>query len=245
MAALRVGPGTSPDTQLGPMITERAVDGIAEKVDESVAAGAVAAIGGSRLDRPGFYYPATVLTDVPRESPVATEEIFGPVVLVARFHGEDEAVAVANDTPFGLSGSIWTRDIGRALRVARAVRSGALSVNSNSSVRYSTPFGGFKQSGIGRELGPDAMLGFSEEKNASAGYFPVSKPGVVQHDSIEPLEIASKHSSGGMSAPGSKNLISNLPPDMRSMSFEKRRPDGPRCGSWLPNALGIFHLTRS
>jgi acyl-CoA reductase-like NAD-dependent aldehyde dehydrogenase len=93
------------------------------------------------------------------------EEIFGPVVSVVRFTGEAEAVEIANESPYGLSGSIWTRDLGRAIRVARAVDSGALSVNSNSSVRYNTPFGGFKQSGLGRELGPDALLAFSEEKN--------------------------------------------------------------------------------
>ena len=93
------------------------------------------------------------------------EEVFGPVVAVLPFDDEAEAVALANDTAYGLSGSIWTRDVGRAIRVARGVESGNLSVNSHSSVRYSTPFGGFKQSGLGRELGPDALDSFTEVKN--------------------------------------------------------------------------------
>jgi acyl-CoA reductase-like NAD-dependent aldehyde dehydrogenase len=107
----------------------------------------------------------TVLETRDTSSRSFQEEIFGPVVSVVRFKDEAEAIAIANESLYGLSGSIWSRDIGRALRVARGVETGALSVNSNSSVRYSTPFGGFKHSGLGRELGPDALLGFSEEKN--------------------------------------------------------------------------------
>jgi acyl-CoA reductase-like NAD-dependent aldehyde dehydrogenase len=106
-----------------------------------------------------------VLAPVGHDSPAFTEEIFGPVLTVVPFRDEADALRIANATEYGLSGSIWTRDIGRALRVARGVEAGNLSVNSHSSVRYSTPFGGFKQSGLGRELGPDALDAFTETKN--------------------------------------------------------------------------------
>ena len=118
----------------------------------------------TRRRGPGYWFPPTVLTPQ-RTDRTVTEEIFGPVVTVLPFDDEADAIALANDTPYGLSGSIWTDNLSRALRVSRAVESGNLSVNSHSSVRYNTPFGGFKQSGLGRELGPDAPLSFTETKN--------------------------------------------------------------------------------
>ena len=147
-------------SEMGPLITAAQRESVRSYVDESEVA-----FRGSAPDGPGYWMAPTVLEAPDRTGRAYREEIFGPVVSVVRFKDEDDAIAIANESPYGLSGSIWSRDIGRALRVARGVETGALSVNSNSSVRYSTPFGGFKQSGIGRELGPDALLGFSEEKN--------------------------------------------------------------------------------
>jgi acyl-CoA reductase-like NAD-dependent aldehyde dehydrogenase len=151
---------TSDDSEMGPLITAAQRESVLSYVDESDVA-----FRGSAPDGPGYWMAPTVLETSDTKSRSFQEEIFGPVVSVVRFTDEAEAIAIANESPYGLSGSIWSRDIGRALRVARGVETGALSINSNSSVRYSTPFGGFKQSGLGRELGPDALLGFSEEKN--------------------------------------------------------------------------------
>jgi acyl-CoA reductase-like NAD-dependent aldehyde dehydrogenase len=119
---------------------------------------------GNAPDGPGFWFPCT-LVEASNDDRVAREEVFGPVAAVIPFEDEPEAVELANATPYGLSGSIWTRDGGRALRVARGIDSGVLSINSNSSVRVSTPFGGFKQSGFGRELGMHALAGYSDVKN--------------------------------------------------------------------------------
>jgi acyl-CoA reductase-like NAD-dependent aldehyde dehydrogenase len=156
-----VGDPAREHTEMGPLISAAHRDRVASYVPD----GAPVAFRGSAPDGPGYWYPPTVLAPVPPGDRAWTDEIFGPVVAVAPFGDEAEAVAMANDTPYGLSGSIWTRDVGRAIRVARAVESGNLSVNSHSSVRYWTPFGGFKQSGLGRELGPDALDAFTETKN--------------------------------------------------------------------------------
>ena len=147
-------------SEMGPLISagqKATVKGFVDEVDVAFA--------GSAPQGPGFWFaPTVVLADDPQQR-IWREEVFGPVVAVMPFDDEAEAVQLANDTEFGLSGSIYTRDVGRALRVSRAVESGALSVNSHSSVRYWTPFGGFKQSGIGRELGPDAPHAFTDVKN--------------------------------------------------------------------------------
>ncbi len=159
--SLRVGDPLDPDTQMGPLISADQ----REKVSSYADGEAPVAIRGSAPDGPGYWFPPTVLCPVSNDDRAAREEIFGPVAAVIPFDSEAEAVRLANDTIYGLSGSIWTRNGARALRVARAVESGALSVNSNTSVRVSTPFGGFKQSGIGRELGPHALDAYTELKN--------------------------------------------------------------------------------
>ncbi|WP_461029106.1 aldehyde dehydrogenase family protein, partial [Streptomyces sparsus] len=158
--AFSCGDPTDPDTSMGPLISaaQRA------RVRSYVPEDAPAAIRGRVPGGKGFWYPATVLESDPG-SPVAVEEVFGPVAVVVPFTDEEDAVRLANATPYGLSGSIWTRDVSRALRMSRAVAAGNLSVNSHASVRYWTPFGGFKQSGLGRELGPEALAAFTETKN--------------------------------------------------------------------------------
>ncbi|OBG32528.1 aldehyde dehydrogenase [Mycobacterium sp. E3198] len=158
--AVAVGDPASRDTEMGPLVSREHRARVAAYVPDD----APVAFRGTAPSGPGFWFPPTVLTPRRTDRSV-TEEIFGPVVTVLPFDDEADAIALANDTVYGLSGSIWTDDLSRALRVSRAIESGNLSVNSHSSVRYHTPFGGFKQSGLGRELGPDAPLQFTETKN--------------------------------------------------------------------------------
>jgi acyl-CoA reductase-like NAD-dependent aldehyde dehydrogenase len=151
-------------SEMGPLISSGQRDTVRSFVEESPEPVDVA-FRGEAPAGDGFWYPATVVMPRSTQDRVWQEEVFGPVVAVMAFDDEADAVAKANDTAYGLSGSIWTRDLARAIRVARGVEAGNLSVNSHSSVRYSTPFGGFKQSGLGRELGPDALDAFTEVKN--------------------------------------------------------------------------------
>ena len=148
------------DSEMGPLVSRKHFESVAGYVPDD----APVALRGSAPSGPGFWFPPTVLTPA-RTDRTVTEEIFGPVVTVLPFEDEADAIALANASEYGLSGSIWTDNLSRALRVSRAVESGNLSVNSHSSVRYNTPFGGFKQSGLGRELGPDAPEHFTETKN--------------------------------------------------------------------------------
>ena len=162
--AYKVGDPTDEATEMGPLVSKKHF----ENVEQYLSDGNVAFRGNAPTGK-GYFMAPAVLTPDKLTDRCMTEEIFGPVVSVYRFKDEAEALEIANSSEYGLSGSIWTRDLGRGIRVSRALESGNLSVNSHSSVRYNTPFGGFKQSGLGRELGPDAPLHFTEEKTV---YYP-------------------------------------------------------------------------
>ncbi len=154
---VRVGDPEDPKTEMGPLISAEHREKVASFVEG-------AAFTGETPDGDGFWFPCT-LVEATNDDRIAREEVFGPVAAVIPFADEEEAIRLANDTPYGLSGSIWTQNGARALRVARAIDAGVLSLNANTSVRVQTPFGGFKQSGFGRELGMHALDGYSEVKN--------------------------------------------------------------------------------
>jgi betaine-aldehyde dehydrogenase len=158
--ALRVGDPLDEATEMGPLISAAQREAVGSFLDGE----APIAFQGTAPDGPGYWFPPTVMAPVKPSDRVAREEVFGPIAAVLPFADEAQAVDLANDTIYGLSGSIWTRDGARALRVARAVETGVLSINSNTSVRVTTPFGGFKQSGYGRELGPHALDSYTEVK---------------------------------------------------------------------------------
>lgn len=158
--SVAVGDPFDEKTQMGPLISQAQLERVRGYAPEELKG-----IRGTAPEGPGFWFPPTVLTGLDPNAPAACEEVFGPVAVVLPFEDEADAIRLANATEYGLSGSIWTRDVGRAIRVSRAVAAGNLSVNSHSSVRYWTPFGGYKQSGVGRELGPDALTAFTETKN--------------------------------------------------------------------------------
>jgi succinate-semialdehyde dehydrogenase/glutarate-semialdehyde dehydrogenase len=164
MAGLRVGPGHEPGVQVGPLVNAATRDKVDSLVRSTVAVGASVLTGGEPASGPGFFYPPTVLSGVPKDAPVLREEIFGPVAPIVSFTSEEEAVRLANDTEYGLVSYVYTQDLARGLRVAEAIESGMVGLNRGMVSDPAAPFGGVKQSGIGREGGHDGLLEFTESK---------------------------------------------------------------------------------
>ena len=164
MRKVRMGPGMDPETKLGPLINEGAREDVSGLVDGALAAGAFAATGGEVPDGPGWFYPATVLADVPPDAEILTQEIFGPVAPIVRISSDEEAVRLANDTEYGLVSYLYTGDLRRGLRVAEALEAGMVGLNKGIVSDPAAPFGGVKQSGIGREGGSEGMHEFMESK---------------------------------------------------------------------------------
>jgi succinate-semialdehyde dehydrogenase/glutarate-semialdehyde dehydrogenase len=162
MAALKLGDGTDPDTQLGPVITEKQAGKIADLVDGAVKEGAKVALGGARPNRPGFFYPATVLTDVPADATILKDEIFGPVAAIVSFDSEDEAIRLSNNTEYGLAAYLYTKDMKKGLNIAQKLEYGMIGVNRGLVSDTAAPFGGVKQSGLGREGSHHGLIEFTE-----------------------------------------------------------------------------------
>jgi succinate-semialdehyde dehydrogenase / glutarate-semialdehyde dehydrogenase len=162
MAALKLGDGTDPDTQLGPVITEKQAAKIADMVDVAVKEGAKVALGGARPNRPGFFYPATVLTDVPAGATILKDEIFGPVAAIIAFDSEEDAIRLSNDTEYGLAAYLYTKDMKRGLNIAQKLEYGMIGVNRGLVSDTAAPFGGVKQSGLGREGSHHGLIEFTE-----------------------------------------------------------------------------------
>jgi len=170
MAALKTGDGVDPGTQCGPLVNAGAVDKVASLVADAVAKGARIKAGGKRLDRAGHFYEPTVLVDVPADADLLAEEIFGPVAPIVAFDTEDEAVALANATEYGLVAYVYTRDLARGLRVSERIESGRIALNRGLVSDPAAPFGGVKQSGLGREGAHHGLLEFMEAKYISTNW---------------------------------------------------------------------------
>ncbi len=170
MGKIRVGAGYDPDSTLGPMINQRAIDKIEALVEDAVSKGAKVLLGGRRLDRPGYYYPPTVLGDVPADSRLLKEEIFGPVAALQSFDTEQEAIVSANDTEFGLAAYVYTRDLKRGFRVCERIETGMIGLNRGMMSDPAAPFGGMKQSGLGREGSHHGLIEFCEAKYVAVSW---------------------------------------------------------------------------
>ncbi|MCK0089561.1 NAD-dependent succinate-semialdehyde dehydrogenase [Rhodococcus sp. HNM0563] len=164
MSAYRMGPGTHPDTTLGPLINEAQRNTVVELVDDAISAGARIRLGGQVPDGPGWFYPATVIDDVPQRARILREEVFGPVAAISGFDTEDEAIAAANATEYGLAAYVFTNDLDRALRLSDAIESGILGVNRGVVSDVAAPFGGVKDSGLGREGGSEGIEEYLDTK---------------------------------------------------------------------------------
>ena len=164
MSGLVVGSGLDDGVNVGPLINEDAVAKVASLVTSSIGDGGKLVLGGSRLERRGFFYAPTVISDVPRNSGILKEEIFGPVAPIVTFDNDDEAIAMANETEFGLVSYVYTRDLARGLRISEALESGMVGLNRGLVSDPAAPFGGVKQSGLGREGGHEGLLEFTESK---------------------------------------------------------------------------------